>query len=300
MSTSRRTLATRSRVVKLEGPCQHARVLIDDPDDPRVADYRAAFRDRAPGLFLCEGRFVVGRLLAAPRFRTRSLLATPRALEDLREALGPAPPPAFLASTATMRGIFGFKFHRGCLALGERPAQIDSPESVIEPAPPPGDGAPAPRLVIGLDDVSDPDNVGAIFRNAAAFGASGVLLSAGSADPLYRKTIRVSMAATLSIPFARTEWSGALDALRRAGYTLVALTPDRDAEPIGRAAPRLAARRLALIVGAEGHGLGPPSRERADVCVRIPMAPGVDSLNVATACGIALHRLAGGIMGGEP
>jgi tRNA G18 (ribose-2'-O)-methylase SpoU len=104
----------------------------------------------------------------------------------------------------------------------------------------------------------------------------------------------------LSIPFARTEWSGALDALRRAGYTLVALTPDRDAEPIDRAAARLAARRLALILGAEGYGLGPPSRERADVCVRIPMAPGVDSLNVATACGIALHRLAGGIMGGEP
>lgn len=276
-------------------------MLIDDPDDPRVADYRAAFRDRAPGLFLCEGRFVVGRLLAAPRFRTRSLLATPRALEDLREALGPAPPPVFLASTATMRAIFGFKFHRGCLGLGERPAQIDSPESVIGPASAAGEGAPrAPRLVIGLDDVSDPDNVGTIFRNAAAFGASGVLLSAGCADPLYRKTIRVSMAATLSIPFARTEWGHALDALPRGGYTLVALTPDRDAEPIGRAAPRLASRRLALILGAEGSGVGPRSRERADVCVRIPMAPGVDSLNVATACGIALHRLASGIIGGEP
>ncbi len=281
------------------GPCQHARVLIDDPDDPRVADYRAAFRDRAPGLFLCEGRFVVRRLLAAPRFRTRSVLATPRALEELRDALGPTPPPVFLASTATMRAIFGFKFHRGCLALGERPAQVDSPESVL--GPPPADGAPsAPRVVIGLDDVSDPDNVGGIFRNAAAFGASGVLLSAGCADPLYRKTIRVSMAATLSIPFARSEWSAALDALRRGGYTVVALTPDPDAEPIGRVAPRLAGTRLALILGAEGYGLGALSRGRADVCVRIPMAPGVDSLNVATASGIALHRLASGIMGDEP
>ena len=265
---------------------------IEDPDDPRVADYRAAFRDRAPDLFLCEGRFVVSRLLAAPRFRTRSILATPRALDDLRAALGPVAPPVFLASTATMRAIFGFKFHRGCLALGERPARLDAPESVIE-------GRAASRLVIALDEVSDPDNVGAIFRNAAAFGAAGVLLSAGSADPLYRKTIRVSMAATLSIPFARTGWPAALDALRGAGYTLVALTPDRAAEPIGRAAPRLAAQRLALIVGAEGSGLGRQSRERADVCVRIPMASGVDSLNVATACGIALHRLAGGIMG-EP
>ncbi len=276
-------------------------MLIDDPDDPRVADYRAAVRDRASGLFLCEGRFVVSRLLAAPRFRARSILATPRALEDLREALGPAPPPVFVASTATMRAIFGFKFHRGCLALGERPGPPDTPESVIGPAVAGGEGgSAAPRLVIGLDEVSDPDNVGAIFRNAAAFGAAGVLLSTGSADPLYRKTIRVSMAATLSIPFARTDWDAALEALRRVGYTVVALTPDRGAEPIGRAAPRLASRRLALLVGAEGSGLGPRSRERADVCVRIPMAPGVDSLNVATACGVALHRLAGGIMGDEP
>jgi tRNA G18 (ribose-2'-O)-methylase SpoU len=272
-------------------------VHIDDPDDPRVADYRAAFRDRAPALFLCEGRFVVSRLLAAARFRARSILATPRALDDLRTALGPVPPPVYLASTATMRAIFGFKFHRGCLALGERPARLDAPEAVIDGAPPSGAGVP--RLLIGLDEVSDPDNVGAIFRNAAAFGAAGVLLSAGSADPLYRKTIRVSMAATLSIPFARTPWPAGLDALRRAGYTLVALTPDRDAEPIGRAAPRLAAPRLALILGAEGSGLGPWSRERADIRVRIPMASGVDSLNVATACGIALHRLTGAIMG-EP
>ena len=274
---------------------------IDDPDDPRVADYRAAVRDRAPGLFLCEGRFVVSRLLAAPRFRARSILATPRALDDLREALGSTPPPIFLASTATMRAIFGFKFHRGCLALGERPARLDSAESVIGPAPASGeDPTAAPRLVVGLDDVSDPDNVGAVFRNAAAFGAAGVLLSAGSADPLYRKTLRVSMAATLSVPFARTEWTATLDALREGGYTLAALTPDRDAEPIDRAAPRLARGRVALIVGAEGYGLGAESRARADVCVRIPMAAGIDSLNVATACGIALHRLAGGITGGEP
>jgi AcrR family transcriptional regulator len=130
-----------------------------------------------------------------------------------------------------------------------------------------------------------------IRDGAAAFGAAGVLLSTGSADPLYRKTIRVSMAATLSIPFARTDWDAALEALRRAGYTVVALTPDRRAEPIGRAAPRLASRRLALLVGAEGSGLGPRSRERADVCVRIPMAPGVDSLNVAAAASVACWAL---------
>src|SRR5689334_18137327 len=136
-----------------------------------------------------------------------------------------------------MRAIFGFKFHRGCLALGERPGPPDTPESVIGPAVAGGEGgSAAPRLVIGLDEVSDPDNVGAIFRNAAAFGVAGVLLSEGCADPLYRKTIRVSMGGTLSTPFARTDWDATLAALRTGGYTLVALTPDREAEPIAAAA----------------------------------------------------------------
>jgi tRNA G18 (ribose-2'-O)-methylase SpoU len=270
-------------IVKATGPCQHAPVLIEDPDDPRVADYRAAVRGRADGLFLCEGRLVVARLLGGSRYRVRSVLATAPVLEDLRDALGPAPPPVFVASTAVIRSIFGFNFHRGCLALGERPEQSASPESVIAPA--------GPRIVVGLDEVTDPDNVGAIFRNAAAFGAAGVLLSPGCADPLYRKTIRVSMGGTLSTPFAQ--------ALRGAGYTLVALSPDPGAEAIGTAAERLVSRRLAVIVGAEGPGLGEQTRAAADLRVRIPMAPGVDSLNVATACGIALHRLAGGgIMGG--
>jgi len=266
-------------------------VLIEDPDDPRVADYRAAARDGARGLFLCEGRLLVGRLLRGSRFRVRSVLATAAVLEDLRDELGPTPPPVFVASTAMIRSIFGFKFHRGCLALGERPERPDTPESVIGPA--------GTRMLVGLDEVSDPDNVGAIFRNAAAFGVAGVLLSEGCADPLYRKTIRVSMGGTLSTPFARTEWGATLAALRTGGYTLVALTPDREAEPIAAAAARLSSERVALLVGAEGNGLGARSREAADLRVRIPMAPGVDSLNVATACGIALHRLAGsGIMGG--
>lgn len=155
-------------------------------------------------------------------------------------------------------------------------------------------------MLLALDEVADPDNVGAVFRNAAAFGAAGVLLSAGCADPLYRKAIRVSMGATLSTPFSRVEWATGLAALRRAGYTLVALTPDPDAESIETLATRRRpSERLALIVGAEGAGLGAESRHAADVRVRIPMAAGVDSLNVATACGIALHRVASGIMGGD-
>jgi tRNA G18 (ribose-2'-O)-methylase SpoU len=135
--------------------------------------------------------------------------------------------------------------------------------------------------------------VGAVFRNAAAFGVGGVLLSPGCADPLYRKALRVSMGATLSLPFARIDWPVGLLRLRETGYTLLALTPDRDAEDIGTVADRGAgARRLALLLGAEGAGLGPDSRAAAHRCVRIPMAAGIDSLNVATACAIALHRLA--------
>ncbi|MGH7315094.1 MAG: TrmH family RNA methyltransferase [Candidatus Rokuibacteriota bacterium] len=262
--------------------------ILDDPADPRAADYREP-RDgqlrRRAGLFLAEGRLVVRRLLEASRFRIRSLLLTPRALDDLRDLLArDDAPPAYLASAATIRDVVGFKFHRGCLAAAVRGAPL-CPEALIEP--------PGARALLALEELADPDNVGAVFRNAAAFGAAGVLLSPGCADPLYRKAIRVAMGATLSMPFARTDWRDGLERLRAAGYTLVALTPDRDAEDIravaGRGSPP---RRLALLVGAEGPGLGASTRAAADRRVRIPMAAGADSLNVATACGIALHRLA--------
>jgi len=261
--------------------------MIEDPTDPRIADYREA-RDGHlrghDGLFLAEGRLVVRRLLEASRFRTRSLLSTRRALDDLLDVLaGAGAPRVYEASTETIRAIVGFKFHRGCLALGER-GRPTAAHDVVAPG--------GPRIVLALEELADPDNVGAVFRNAAAFGAAGVLLSPGCADPLYRKAIRVSMGATLSTPFARTEWGNGLAALRGAGYTLVALTPDRCADAIDAVAARgVPTRRLALIVGAEGAGLSQESRAASDHRVRIPMAPGSDSLNVATACGIALHRL---------
>jgi len=262
--------------------------LVEDPADPRVADYREA-RDgrlrRRAGLFLVEGRLVVRRVLGASRFETRSLLLTPRALDDLRDLLaGADAPPAYLASAEIIRAVVGFKFHRGCLAVVGRGAPLE-PESLIEPL--------GPRTLVALEELADPDNVGAVFRNAAAFGAAGVLLSPGCADPLYRKAIRVGMGATLSLPFARTEWPAGLERLRGAGYTLVALTPEPDAADISAVATRgLPSRRLALLVGSEGRGLDAGTRDTADCRVRIPMAVGADSLNVATACGIALHRLA--------
>jgi tRNA G18 (ribose-2'-O)-methylase SpoU len=273
--------------------------IIEDPADPRIAPYREA-RDghlrRHDGVFLAEGRLVVRRLLGSARFPTRSLLATRRALDDLHDVLvGRDSVRIYEAATGTIRAVLGYRFHRGCVALGERedPTPV---ETVIAPT--------GPRVVLALEDLADPDNVGAVFRNAAAFGAGGVLLSPGCADPLYRKAIRVSMGATLSTPFARAEWAVALAALREAGYTLVALTPGAGAEPIAATAARgIGSRRLALLLGAEGTGLGEETRRAADLCVRIPMVAGADSLNVATACGIALHRLAGeplgGMMGGE-
>lgn len=147
----------------------------------------------------------------------------------------------------------------------------------------------AGRALLVCENVADPDNLGALFRNAAAFGAGGVLLSPGGGDPLYRKAVRASMGACLEIPFARcAPWPGELAAVAEAGYRLVALTPRASVaiDALPAAAPS------ALLVGSEADGLTPGALAAADVAVRIPIAPQVDSLNVATAAAIALHRLA--------
>ena len=262
--------------------------MVEDPADPRIAGYRDA-RDgelrRREGLFLAEGRLLVRRLLEASRFPVESLLVTPPALDDLRDLLADDDStPIHVASAETIRAIVGFKFHRGCLALGVRGEPL-APEALMDPV--------GPRTLLALEGVTDPDNVGAIFRNAAAFGVAGVLLSSHCADPLYRKAIRVSMGATLSVPFAQVpDWPAALAGLRHAGYRLVALCPRADAEDIVEVARAPHRPRLALLLGAEGAGLSGTTRAAADVEVRIPMAAGIDSLNVAAACGIALHRLA--------
>jgi tRNA G18 (ribose-2'-O)-methylase SpoU len=181
-----------------------------------------------------------------------------------------------------MEAVAGFPIHRGCLAAGERGTE-ESAETLADRA----------RTVVVLEAIANHDNIGGIFRNVLAFGGDAVLLDDRCADPLYRKAIRVSVGASLTMPFARIDaWADGLARLSAAGYTLVALTPDAAAIDIaGLPAERLGAGRVALFVGAEGAGLGPETRAMADARVRIPMAPGVDSLNVATAAGIALHRL---------
>ena len=264
---------------------------IDDPADPRVVDYRD-LRDaelrRRQGLFIAESREVVRRLLVEGRFRTRSVLLTLPGLEGLRDVLETTAKeiPILLTTPEIVRALAGFNFHRGCLAIGERGVE-PSLHGVLE--------RPGPRLLLALEDVTNPDNIGGLFRNAMAFGVGGVLLSAGCGDPLYRKAIRVAIGGSLSIPFARVEdWPHALTRLRETGYAVIALTPDATAADIAElGVTRLVPERAALLLGAEGVGLTAASRRAADLEVRIRMAPGVDSLDVATACGIALHRLRG-------
>jgi tRNA G18 (ribose-2'-O)-methylase SpoU len=193
----------------------------------------------------------------------------------------------FVTPPGSMDLVGGFNFHRGCIALGHRPAP---PPTLADLAL----DAPGPRLVLGLQSIANADNVGSIFRNAAAFGVHAVVLDGRSCDPLYRKATRTSMGTTLAVPFAIADadgWHAALEALRRADYRLVALTPAADAIDIAEV-PAITSGRLALLVGSEGAGLDDETLARADFRVAIRMATGVDSLNVATASGIALHRFA--------
>lgn len=266
------------------------RIRIASVDDPRLDDFRvlsdpALMRDR--GLFVAEGRLAVERLLAS-RFRARSLLLLDSALDALAPALSARAddggPDVYVADSAQLRLVTGFRFHRGCLALGERPA----PGADVGAWPPPAPGRP---LVV-LDGVADPDNVGSIFRSAAAFGAAGVVLSPASADPLYRKAIRTSMGTTLQLPFrVAARWPGILGDIREAGARLVALTPEGPATALEAFARPGRGGALALLLGNEGDGVSRAALDRCDQRVRIDIEPAVDSLNVATAAAIALQRL---------
>lgn len=262
-------------------------IAIDDLGDPRVAEYRSvpdAELLEQRGVFVAEGRLVVRRLLQHPSYRVGSVLVNQAALESLRDLLTGRPSlPVYVCTSEALAPIVGFNLHRGCVALVQRP-----------PARAPADVCRAARLLLVLEAVTNADNVGGAFRNGAAFGASGVLLSPTCCDPLYRKAIRTSMGAVLRVPYARiSDWPEGLDDVRREGLTLVALTPQADAMDISMfAARRDRAKRFALLIGTEGPGLSPAVEALADERVRIPIDPSVDSLNLATAAGIALHRLA--------
>ena len=203
------------------------------------------------------------------------------ALENLSDEAS-----VYLASQPLLNGVVGYNLHRGCIAAGLRgePAGF---ESLVAPSQ-------EPSLLVSLEHLTNPDNVGAVFRNALAFGADGALLCPHTSDPLYRKAIRVSMGATLQLPFARFEqWPAGLEKLRAADYRVIALHPGaaREIRELDLAALGVPAR-LVLVVGTEGLGLARETRALAHEEARIAMAPGMDSLNVATAAAIALHHFA--------
>jgi tRNA G18 (ribose-2'-O)-methylase SpoU len=266
-------------------------VSIADPADRRVAEYRDLGDGelmRARGLFVAEGRIVVRRLLEDQRFAVRSVLVSPAARHALdavlssREVVGRRPS-VYVAPAGAFESIAGFAFHRGCLALAERPKE-PAVEPLVERA----------SLVVVLEGVTNADNVGGVFRNAAAFGADAVLLSQTCCDPLYRKAIRTSMGAVLRVPFARlSDWPAALDDLHRRGFTSVALTPRQPSMPIDEFVAGTRPDRLALVVGTEGPGLSGAVEAAAHYRVSIPMRSEVDSLNLAVATGIALARIVG-------
>jgi tRNA G18 (ribose-2'-O)-methylase SpoU len=260
---------------------------VDNGRDPRLADYAGVrepmlLSDRR--LLIAEGRFVVRRLLQSSRIKVRSLLVNRAAVSGLADAIESAGPAidVFVATPDVITAATGFNMHRGCLALAERPDAV-----------PLDDTLSTARFVAVLERVVDPDNVGSVFRACEAFGVDAVLLSPGCADPFYRKAIRTSSGAAFVVPFAQAApWPEALDRLRASGLLIAAITPVDKAVDIGTFAGTAAARgRIALLFGTEGHGLTSDALTRSDVRVRIPMSGALDSLNIATAAGIVLHRL---------
>lgn len=260
-------------------------IPIDDPRDPRISAFRDV-RERdlvgREGHFIAEGEVVLKVFLTCGRHEPLSLLIAEKRLAKLAPLLEQVPEtvPIYVAGQTVLDSIAGFPLHRGILALGRRAQMPAALELLAELGP--------RALVVVLFGISNHDNVGGIFRNVAAFGADAVILDSGCCDPLYRKAIRVSVGATLIVPFARLHSSeDAVDALTKQGFESIALSPAGDT-PLARLARPV---RAAVLLGAEGTGLP------ADVLMRsrkvgIPMAGGIDSLNVATTSGIVLHHLA--------
>jgi tRNA G18 (ribose-2'-O)-methylase SpoU len=286
-------------------------IEVDRPDDIRLADYTrltdASLRthlEAEHGLFIAEGTKVITRAVAAG-YPVRSMLLGKSRLADLpalaaasaASAAGPAsaadpasaasaavPAPVYLVPDEVAESLTGYRIHRGALAsLARKP--LPEASAVIGRA----------RRIVVLEDLVDHGNVGAIFRCAAALGVDAVLLSPRCADPLYRRSVKVSMGAVFAIPYARmTDWYDGLAELKSARFLTLALTPDERATPISAALRD--AGRVALLLGTEGDGLSGRWLDEADETVRIPMNPaaraaGVDSLNVVAAAAIACHLL---------
>lgn len=264
-------------------------IEITDPADPRLADYVAltdvVLRRRTEperGLYIAESQKVIRRALRAGH-RPRSYLMARRWLEDLSDIVVDAESqgiPVYFGEHDVIEQLTGFHLHRGALAAMQRPV-LPGVQSLLSGA----------RRVVVLEDVVDHTNVGAIFRSAAALGVDAVLITPSCADPLYRRSIRVSMGTVFQVPWTRIDpWPGGLDLLREAGLTIVAMALSDDSVSLDELESD-PPDRVALVLGTEGDGLSRRTVEGADVTVRIPMAGGVDSLNVAAASAVAMWAL---------
>jgi tRNA G18 (ribose-2'-O)-methylase SpoU len=264
-------------------------IAIEDPADPRIAEF-SQIRERdltgRGGRFIAEGTVVLRMLAAAHAagrgIRAEKLLLLRNRVDGVSELLAafPAEVPVYVAEAPVLDAIAGFHLHRGVLALGRRDGTAETGALIAN--------LPQDALVLVGCGISNHDNIGALFRNAAGFGADAVLLDETCCDPLYRKALRVSVGSVLTMPYARDGSSEALlGALAEAGFATWALSPAGEAE-IGEISP---ARRMALVMGTEGEGLPKSILERFHTA-RIAQMPGLDSLNVGTASGIALYSLA--------
>lgn len=257
-------------------------VEVSDPTDPRVADYvgltdgaRRMKHDPTEGFFIAEGEKVIARAAAAG-YPVRSLLLSPQRLADLSAPVAALEATTYVASYDVLEAVTGFHVHRGALAsFGRLP--LRSAEDVLA----------GTRRVLVMEAVTNHTNLGTVFRSAAGLGIDAVLLNPQSCDPLYRRTVRVSMGQVFAVPYAYLPtWPGGVDLVREAGFRVLALTPAADAVPLQDVVLG-ADEKVALMFGAEGPGLTEEAMGAADQRVRIPMAAGVDSLNVAAAAAVA-------------
>jgi tRNA G18 (ribose-2'-O)-methylase SpoU len=264
-------------------------VAIDDPDDPRLSDYARLVdvghrvrREPADGLFIAEGGLTLRRALDAG-YTPRSVLLTPNRLDPAAAeiaAVHAAGGVAYVVGPDIAERLTGFQVHRGLLAAMNR-----------RPLPAVSDLLATARRVLVLEDIVNHTNVGAAMRGGAAFGADAVLVTPACADPLYRRAVRTSMGTVFQVPWTRlATWPADLDLLHDAGFVTVALTPDPDAVDIAEFAA-VGHERIALVLGTEGEGLAATTLAATTHRVRIPMAPGVDSLNVAAAAAVACYAL---------
>jgi tRNA G18 (ribose-2'-O)-methylase SpoU len=270
-------------------------IRLADASDPRLADYvrltDVSLRkslEAVNGLFIAEGDLVIRRAIGAG-YPVRSMLVTSDRLAGLADLADDCDGPVYVVSPETAHQLTGYRVHRGALASLRR-----------LPLAPVAEVISGARRVVVLEDIVDHTNVGAIFRCAAGLGLDAVVLAPRCADPLYRRSVRVSMGAVFAVPYARLDdWREGLRLIRGAGFRLLALTPAAGAVPIDEALAASPAPpaggppgdRVALLLGAEGDGLSARWRDQADMSVRIPMSGGVDSLNVASAAAIACYVL---------